>query len=147
MKKISAIFLFFISCSLYSQDNKCNVPSLQFETYDFAISNLKNISKNITDKNSLIEVTIQIEYKSINKIKYNIISPENNYSGENKVEIKVWKGLNNFITKNINLIIKNCPNFNYERIVYRIPLSKENIQKAIEEVNKSLIFAKEKNAE
>lgn len=147
MKKTLIIIHFFVYICTYSQSKKCTIPDLQYETYDFAIKNLKKISQNISNKNSLIEIHIEIENKVIKQIKYNLISPENNYSGENKSEIEVWKGVNSFITKNINHKLKNCPDFYYEGITYRMPLSKENIKRAIDEVNETVIQEKKNRGE
>jgi hypothetical protein len=146
MKKILIILCFIISSIANSQNKNFRVQELQLETYKYTISNLEKISKNIEDKNSLIEVTIEFENKSIKQIKYNLILPENNYSGENKTEIKVWKGLNKSIHNLVNNGINNCSNFNSVKLVFRIPISIENIKKAIEEVNKDIINT-EKNEE
>lgn len=142
--KNALIIIYFLAFGLtYAQNKKCTISDLQFDTYEFTISNLTKINQNISDKNSLIEVTIEIENKKIKQINYNLILPENSYSGENKREIQPWKGLNNFIIKNINYKLKNCPNFgDYGHMVYRIPLSKENIEKAFDEVNQNIIQTK-----
>jgi len=142
--KNSLIIIYFLAFGLtYAQNKKCTISDLQIDTYEFTISNLTEINQNISDKNSLIEVTIEIENKKIKQINYNLILPENSYSGENKSEIQPWKGLSNFIIKNINYKLKNCPDFgNYDHMVYRIPLSKENIEKAFDEVNQNIIQTK-----
>ena len=127
----------------FSQNRNC-VDQIQLETYQFATTNLEKINDDIYDKNSVIEVTIEIENNKVKLIKYNLISPENNYSGENKSEIKVWKGLNNFILKTVNHNLKNCFTFTYTGIIYKVPLSMENIQNAINEVNPEINRNKQK---
>ena len=120
---------------MYAQKKGCEISDIQFETYKLTTSNLKEINKNINDTNSLIEVDIEIENKKIKQIEYNLISPENNYNEEIKSKIKIWQGLNSFIFKTITNKIQKCPNFDYEGIKFRIPISIENIQKAIKEVS------------
>ncbi len=120
---------------MYSQDKGCTISDIQLEIYDFTSSNLNEISKNINDRNSLIEVNIAIKNKNIQTIKYYLISPENNYTEKSESEIKIWKKLNSFITKTISDKIQKCPNLDYEGIKFRVPISEENIQKAITEVN------------
>lgn len=143
MKNALMIIYFLVFGFTYAQNKKCTISDLQFDTYEFTISNLTEINQNISDKNSLIEVTIEIENKKIKQINYNLILPENSYSGENKKEIQIWKGLNNFIIKNINYKLKNCSDFvNFDHMVYRIPLSKENIERAFDEVNQNIIQTK-----
>lgn len=142
MKKIIVVIWFLIANISYSQNMNC-ISDIQLETYNFTTSNLEKINKQISDKNSLIEVSIEINNKKIKDIKYKLITFENNYNGENKIEIKIWKGLNKYIYKTVNNKITNCPSFIYEKIVFRVPISVENINKAIEEVNHTIIELKE----
>ena len=140
------MFITFSTVS-YSQNKKCEISDVQIETYKYTTQNLQKIAKQFSDKNSLIEVSIEIKNKKLEKIEYNLILPENNYSGENKAEIKIWKGLNQFIFETVNRKIKNCLNFNYEKIIFRVPISIENINKAIEEVNETIIGRKNTETE
>ncbi|ESU20485.1 hypothetical protein FEDK69T_30100 [Flavobacterium enshiense DK69] len=137
MKKNLIIpILLLLSNTIFAQSNKCNIKQIQLETYDFATSKLELVQKGFSNLDALIQSSIDIKDKKIEKITYYLILPENSYSGVNKKEITVWDGLHKFIFEKVNSCIKNDSDFeNTSMIVFRIPLSKENIQMAINEVN------------
>ena len=139
MKTITLLAFIFLANLTFSQEKNCGTPNIQLKTYNFAKSNLEKISEFINDKNSLIEVSIEMNNKKINQIKYNLILPSDNYSGKNKSEIEVWTELNKFILKTVKIEIEKCPNFDYEKVTFRVPVSIEYIEKAITEVNQILL--------
>jgi hypothetical protein len=139
MKTIILLAFIFIANLTFSQEKNCGTSNIQLKTYNFAKLNLEKISEFINDKNSLIEVSVEMHYKKINQVKYKLILPDDNYSGKIKSEIEVWSELKKFVFKTVKIEIKKCPNFNYEKVTFRVPVSLENIEKAITEVNKILL--------
>lgn len=156
MKEIFIIALLIFSKIAFSQIEDCSTQQIQLETYDFIAENFEIISPHISNKNSLIEVTIYFkknyfEYKyefEINfkenediSLVYLLIPPENNYSGEKRVVPVIHKKLDQFIINKVNNCIRDNADFNnqnYVSILFRIPLTLENIEKAREEVYESL---------
>ncbi len=152
MKKLILIFIITFSNLIYSQSEKCSIQEIQLDTYEFVLNNLNRINKKFENKESLIEVSIDFKkysekqyeeknYAEIKNINYYLISPENSYSGENKMEVKIYSKLNNHIIKIINNCIENSSEFKghlYENITFRIPLNETNIGKAIEQVNSTI---------
>src|SRR5690606_19289195 len=98
--------------------DECSIIEIQLDTYKFALNNLNRINKSFSNKNALIEVSIEFKeytleaeekknYAEIKSIEYFLISPENSYSGENKEKIKVYPKLDSYINEKINSCIKN----------------------------------------
>ncbi|RZJ31620.1 MAG: hypothetical protein EOO48_01500 [Flavobacterium sp.] len=124
------IALFFLKAA-HSQNEVCTIKQMQLETYAFVTANLEAVRKNIPDHDALIEVSI---FMKSQKIAYNLVSPENSYSGKNKTQIDVWSELDKFLKHKIKAC-KDEKYLMYDELTFRIPLSDENIQKAIKQVN------------
>ena len=128
--RVYILVLMVVFNTAFSQNIKCTIKEVQLDTYSFVQSNLTTIAKDFVDHNSLIEVAIEIQTQ---KISYFLISPANYYSGENKFEIKVWNDLDKFLLN----IFQSCisdDNMKFDELKFRIPLSEENIKKAILQV-------------
>ncbi|MGJ8683818.1 MAG: hypothetical protein ACSHWW_04305 [Nonlabens sp.] len=156
MRKTLLITLLIFSNLTFSQIKDCSIQQIQLETYDFVAEHIEIISPHILNRDSLIEVTIYFkknyeEYKyefEINfkenedfSLVYFLLLPENNYNGEKRITPVIHKKLDQFITNKVNDCIKNNTDFtnqDYVSIVFRIPLSLKNIEKAREEVYESL---------
>ena len=152
MKKVILILSIIFSNPIFSQTEKCSIQEIQLETYEFVLNNLNRVNKKFENKESLIEVTINFkkrtaeqdynkDYAEIKNVEYYLISPENSYSGENKVGIKIFSKLENYILKKINSCIENSSEFKeqlYDNIIFRIPLNETNIEKAIEQVKSTI---------
>ena len=152
MKKLILILSITFSNLIFGQTEKCSVEGIQLDTYEFVLNNLNRINKEFTDKNSLIEVSIDFkkhtleqeekkDYAEIKNVDYYLISPENSYSGENKEKIKVYPKLDKQIIDKIDSCIANSVEFKkhlYGNITFRIPLNETNIGIAIEQVKSTL---------
>jgi hypothetical protein len=152
MKKLILILSIILPNLIFSQTDECSIDEIQLDTYKYALNNLNRINKSFSNKNALIEVSIEFKeytleaeekknYAEIKSIEYFLISPENSYSGENKEKIKVYPKLDSYINEKINSCIKNSSEFKshlYNNITFRIPLNEKNIKIAIEQV-KSII--------
>ncbi len=148
MKNVILILSIIFSNIIFSQTKKCSIKEIQLDTYEFVLNNLNRINKKFENKESLIEVSINFKeysekqyeeknYAEIKKINYYLISPENSYSGENKMEIKIYPKLDKFLIAKIKNCISNsveCKEHLYDNITFRIPLNKTNIGIAINQV-------------
>jgi len=139
MKKYLIILIFsLLSTTVLSQSKNCNMAQIQLDTYDFATSKLEMIQKGFSNLDALIQVSVDIKDKKVKKITYYLILPENSYSGVNKKEITVWEGLDKFVSEKVNSCLNESSDSDLQyttMMVFRIPLSQENIQMAINEVN------------
>lgn len=136
----------------FSQTEKCSVQEIQLETYEYVLNHINEINKNFENKESLIEVTINIkertteqDYKrnftKIKDIDYHLISPENSYNGKNKESIKVDSKLDFFILNKVKECSKYSREFKkqlYDNIIFRIPLTASNIDLAIKQVKSTI---------
>ncbi|WP_431107713.1 hypothetical protein [Winogradskyella poriferorum] len=152
MKNVILILSIIFSNLIFSQTKKCSIQEIQLETYAFALNNLNRINKKFENKESLIEVSIDFKeysekqyeeknYAEIKNIIYYLISPENSYSGEDKMEIKIYSKLDKFLIDKIENCISNSVEFKeqlYDNITFRIPLNETNIRIAIDQVNSTI---------
>ncbi|WP_157730256.1 hypothetical protein [Tenacibaculum jejuense] len=152
MKKIILIISIAMHNLTFSQIKKCSIQEIQLDTYEFVLNNLNAIHKTFTDKNALVEVSInfkdytyeQVERKEgikIKKIHYYLIMLENSYDGENKDEISIYPKLHEFITQKLNYYSVSSEKFKkhlYNNLTFRIPLNKTNINIAVKQVKSTI---------
>lgn len=129
MKKSIILFIFFTSLT-FSQVKDCGIVDLQVAVYNYTKVNLLEISKDL-DKNSAIELNIKIVAKQIVKISYKVVFIDDDYLQD----FTINSGLNKFIVNTLRIKLNQPLSCDYESIIFSIPMSLENINIAMKEIN------------
>lgn len=141
IKQLFATSLLVLLCIVKgsAQENNCDVRQLQVGTYEFVLKNLDSIKK-YTPKEL---ITASLEFSEKGELKKTTYYTA--YDSPEKKEVKLWKGLEDHIRSSFSL----CPDSHFynnrEQVLgttFKIPLVKENITKAINEVEKGANYIK-----
>lgn len=141
IKQLFATSFLVLLCTMkgLAQENNCDVRQLQVSTYEFVLKNLDSIKKH-TPKEL---ITASLEFSEKGELKKTTYYT--GYDSAEKKEVKLWKGLEDHIRSSFSL----CPDSHFynnrEQVlgtVFKIPLVKENVTKAIKEVETGVNYIK-----
>lgn len=141
IKQVFATSLLVLLCTVkgLAQENNCDVRQLQVSTYEFVLKNLDSIKKYTSNE----FVTASLEFSEKGELKKTVYYTA--YDSKERKEVKLWKGLEDYIKSNFSL----CPDSHFynnrEQVlgtVFTIPLVNKNITEAIKEIESGTNYIK-----